>query len=174
MEWKFKIPEYNTPIGLDLERGDWVQPYGNGVVSDMLIEIIPLNPPEKGSQCRITFPNERDGIQEHKFQWPSSEFKWPYLAPTNGYSNVLEKFYVLNLPKIASAPKHTLKKERNCIIRTRTKDDEGQIISACYGYFEGEIMFLPKGEFSFSYHFNPVPNERSLEYNGENILTEEK
>lgn len=171
VNWKFKIPKYNTPIGLDLERGDWVQPYGDGIVCDMLIEIIPLNPTEKGSQCRITFPNQLDGIQEYEFEWKSSSFKWPYLAPTTGYSNVLEKFYVLNLPKVAGAPKHTLKKEANYIIRTRTKvDNEGQIISACYGYFEGEIMFLPKGEFSFSYHFNPVPNERSLEWNGVNLL----
>ena len=84
VEWKFKIPKYNTPVGLDLEQGDWVQPYGGGIISDLLIEIIPLDPAEKGSQCRITFPNLLDGIQEHEFQWPSSSYKWPYLAPTNG------------------------------------------------------------------------------------------
>jgi len=171
VEWKFKIPKYNTPIGLDLEQGDWVQPYGNGIVSDMMIEIIPFDPPEKGSQCRITFPNPQDGIQEHEFKWPSSELKWPYLAPTNGYINTLERNYVLNFPKVAGAPEHSLKENVNYLIRTRTQiDEDGNIISACYGYFEGEIRFLPKGEFKFKYCFNPVPNERSLEWNGKNLL----
>ena len=171
VEWEFKIPKYNTPVGIDLERGDWVQPYGKGLVSDMMIEIIPFDPPEKGSQCRITFPNPQDGIQEHEFEWPSSEFKWPYLAPTNGYMNMLERNYVLNFPKVANAPKHTMKKDVKYIIRTRTQiDDDGKIISACYGFFPREIRFIPKGEFNFTYYFNPVPNERSMEWNGVNLL----
>jgi hypothetical protein len=171
VEWKFKIPKYDMPIGLDLARGDWVHPYGSGVVSDMTIEIIPLHPAEKGSQCRISFPNPEDGIQEYAFEWPTSDFKWPYLAPTNGYNHVLDKHYVLNLPKIEGVPEHNLNKNANYLVRTRTQvDKSGQVISACYGYFQGEIMFLPKGEFQFEYWFNPVPNERSLEYNGINLL----
>ena len=82
---------------------------------------------------------------------------------------------MLNFPKVAGAPKHNLNKDVNYLIRTRTQvDEDGNITSACYGYFQGEISFIPKGEFKFGYWFNPVPNERSLEYSGENLLKKKK
>jgi hypothetical protein len=31
-----RIPKFNKPIGYDLEKGDWVSPYGKGLINDFI------------------------------------------------------------------------------------------------------------------------------------------
>jgi hypothetical protein len=171
-EWKLKIPVFNMPIGFDLEMGDWMEPYGNGRVSDFVFSVTHLVPQEKGVHYVLAFSNPTDGIQEYQFP-PDihSDFLWPYEALAMGYVSRLDKYYVLDFPKVNGAPEYNLKKDVNYLIRVRSKvDKDGNIVSACYGKIKGEIDITKDGEFKFEYWFNPIPNERSLEYSGVNLL----
>ncbi|QBG49017.1 hypothetical protein EGM51_17015 [Verrucomicrobia bacterium S94] len=59
----------------------------------------------------------------------------------------------------------------NYIFRVRTQvDDEGNITSACYGKISGPFGLGWADWVNWVYWFNPVPNERSLEWNGVNLL----
>jgi len=63
------IPAFKTPAGYDLEKGEWVVPYGNGVVSDLVFtcenEYVSFS--EAKTNCDLTFSNPQDGLQEYRF-----------------------------------------------------------------------------------------------------------
>ena len=166
-KWK-KFPVYGEPVSYDLEIGDWVTPHGHGKTADFDFLVVKSGNPSR-AEYRLTFSNPEDGIMEHQFsEEQRSSFKWPYLAPESGYIDQLKKYKVYKNP---SRPETNLKQTANYIFRVRTKTDkEGNIVSACYGRIRGEIELTTTGQYQFAYHFNPVPNERSLEYNGENLL----
>ena len=159
-----KIPKKQIKIGFDLEKGDWVAPYGKGKIADFIF--IPnwySFDPIKGSEgsYKLVFSNPDDGIQEYEFPKNlDSSFKWAYVAPTNNYSNILEQ-------KSVWTKTGRLKKGyKNCnyIFRVRSKrNKKGKIISACYGRIKGPIDVGPYGKFNMEYWFNPNPKSRSLE-----------
>jgi hypothetical protein len=163
-----EFPIYGVPISYDLEIGDWVAPKGRGKIADLVFNVTKSESPSRAEYV-LTFSNLNDGIMEHQFPADlKSSFKWPYMAPKAGYASELEKYKVYKNP---SRPETNLKKTVNYIFRVRTQtDEEGNIISACYGRITGEIELTTTGRYQFGYYFNPVPNERSLEYNGVNLL----
>jgi len=158
-------PVFNKPVGLDLEVGDWVAPYGKGKIADFVVMFNFLNPKEKGIHYSLTFSNPDDGIQEYEFPKNlDSSFKWPYLAPLSGYQSSLDKYSVLRFPIVKDAPKYNLKEKVNYIFRVRSKrNKKGEIISACYGKIRGEIKISLSKKFRMGYWFNPNPKSRSLE-----------
>ncbi|QBG46695.1 hypothetical protein EGM51_04510 [Verrucomicrobia bacterium S94] len=167
----FKVPEYEKLLGYDLEKQDFVSPHGKGSKADLFFE---FKRDFKNSQnydvsCRLTFPNEHDGIQEYYFDEAiQSSFKWPYLAPTNNYQPTVEWH---STRSNAGAISNNFKENVNYIFRVRTQvDDEGNITSACYGKISGPFGLGWADWVNWVYWFNPVPNERSLEYNGVNLL----
>lgn len=171
---KKSIPVMGTPVGFDLEKADWVAPHGNGMISDFVFLAELVTQPKEGIRYRLTFSQELDGIQEYL---PSStcysSYFFPYVAPTNGYIRSLDKYRLLKYPEIAGTPANNLKenKDMNYIFRVRTREDkDGNVISVNYGCILGEIRSSMQGDLYFEYWFNPIPNERSLEYNGENLL----
>ena len=166
------IPEWDKSIGFDLERGDWVAPYGKGRVSDMIF-FVQKTSGISGATCEISFSNKGDGIQEFvPDQSSGSEFIFPYLAPTNNYSESMcrEKVYTDEYGlKFRTNAKPDA--EINHLFRVRTiLDDKGNVQQACYGRIKGELRVSSNGKLYFKYWFNPVPNERSLEYSGKNLL----
>jgi hypothetical protein len=157
------IPKLDTPVGYDLEKGDWVAPYGTGIINDLTIEfnLSSRAYTDYDANMTISFPNGQDGIQEYWFdKAEQSAYKWPFEAPLSGYKrsvNVFERDTPENGYK-------TNKKEGvNYIFRIRTKlDKDGNVISANYGKFTGEFGISRKGKTRFSYILNP-DGTRNLE-----------
>ncbi len=172
------IPILEQPVGYDLERGDWVTPYGKGVTNDFLfyfkLSDINAKPYHDNWQISysLTFPNEKDGIQEY---YPDdsnrrSGYIWPYKAPETGYQSRIEGFSLKKNGRF----KKTFDKNKNYIFRIRTiVDKEGKIINARYGKIKGDFR-IGLGEDSFgtiefTYYFNPTGN-KNLEYDTKNPL----
>lgn len=168
----FKVPTYDQPVGYDLEKQDFVSPHGKGVHPDLFFEFKRYfkNSHNFDVSCEMTFPNKHDGIQECYFDESlRSSYRWPYLAPTNNYKpEVTWRSTRSNAEPVV----HNFDEKRvNYIFRVRTRvDDEGNIVSACYGKIGGPFGLGWADSANWVYWFNPVPNEQSLEYSGENLL----
>lgn len=165
-----KIPAVDTPVGYDLERGDWVAPYGKGAVRDFVFMFHWRYVNNHNWDCSytLTFSNEDDGIQEYTPPEDDfSSYRWPYEAPEEGYRKVLTKSsYWYTDGKYKSE----YDDKQRYIFRVRTKrDEDGKIIKARYGKMSGDIRFSRSGKISFTYYFNPEDN-RSLEYDTERSL----
>ncbi len=171
VEWK-KIPLLGKPVGFDLEEADWVSPYGRGKVSDFIFTASGyFQDPKKGSEGRyiLSFSNDMDGIQAYHFPIDlRSSFKWSYEAPLNGYQSSMKK--QVYWPPNGGVQQTDYDDKNNYIFRTRSRQLEDGRVVGCYGVIQGELQVGPHGKIKFSYHFNPIPNERSLEYSGENLL----
>lgn len=153
----YKIPKFDTPIGFDLEKEDWITPYGRGIISDFIFSFSSEVRAYTDYDCNftLTFSNPNDGIQEYYFaDNDQSYFKWPFHAPSSGYINILSK------EKTATFPgKGYLSNEKEHVhyfFRVRTKvDKDGNIQEAMYGKMWGEFGFVPKGKITFRYFLNP-------------------
>lgn len=164
------VPVVGKPVGFDLEKGDWVTPYGKGLVNDFLFTFkIDLRAyRDYEGSLRLTFSNEKDGMQEYySAEGEQSYYKWPFQAPSDGYMKKLRK-------EKSDTPEGgivtNMKRNTDYIFRVRTKiDDEGNIIEAKYGKISGEIEFGRKGQIQFSYYFNPS-GTRNLEFDPEQNL----
>jgi hypothetical protein len=169
-----QVPKFDEPIGYDLEKGDWVAPYGKGMTSDFVFTYKAEMRAYRDYECSfvLSFSNMEDGIQEYRFNpEDQSYYKWPFEAPTSGYDKTLSRHEV-------KAPEKNLqtdaKKEINYIIRVRTRtDDKGNIIEAKYGKLSGEFGFDPKGNIQFYYYFNP-DGTQNLEEDPEKNLFKKK
>jgi len=158
------VPEFGKLVGYDLEIRDWVAPHGKGKTEDFLfvMNLDRKSMSDAEASYTLTFSNPLDGIQE--YLPPDdlrSSFIFPYVAPTNGYKKSL---YQHDITTPYGPSKTTEKENINYIFRVRTKtDDEGNIVSACYGRIKGELKISRKGQVEFGYWFNLEPNNRSLE-----------
>jgi len=168
------VPKLGTPVGFDLEKGDWVAPYGNGLIADLSFEfnLTRRAYSDYDANMTVTFTNGQDGIQEYWFdKKEQSLFKWPFEAPENGYKrsvNIFER----DTPK--DGYKTNKKENVNYIFRVRTQLDKGgNIISAKYGKIEGGFGISPTGKTKFLYFFNP-DGTRNLEEDPEKNLFKKK
>jgi hypothetical protein len=121
------IPEMDKPVGYDLEKGDWIKPYGKGEISDFFFNFSGYfkSDLDQEEKLNIKFNNPNDGIQEFiiqnlYYEQPSNNYPWPYLAPEKDYKNELELWqYFRNeeqkVYKITG---------KNYIFRVRSKLDE--------------------------------------------------
>ena len=167
-----EIPAFDKPVGFDLEKGDWVAPYGQGSLKDFIfvfnISDKDANNWDEKWSCsyKLTFSNGKDGIQEYyEPENNHSEYIWPYKAPETGYKSVLTGFETMN----DGHHEASYDKKRNYIFRVRTKvDDDGNIIEAHYGKIRKDIN-LDLKTIRFAYYFNPTGN-RNLEYDTENPM----
>ncbi len=85
--------------------------------------------------------------------------KLPHEAPVDGYQPTWH--YTAN-----TYSPTTLRDNVGFFLRTRVKlDENGNIISANYAKVIGDFRFSPaNGAMQFLYYFNPVPNDRNLEF----------
>ena len=164
-----KIPALDTPIGYDLEIGDWVAPYGKGVIKDFIFVCTAV---DRGwhdwdASYTLTFSNEQDGIQEYiEPKDDYGEYRWPYEAPLDGYKKEIKWSSYHHPGGWAGVHKSDYKEDRKYIFRVRTKTDEqGNIVEARYGKIWGDIELFSTGEITFTYYFNPT-GSRSLEFGG--------
>lgn len=169
------IPVLNQPIGFDLEKGDWVPPYGKGAQADMLFFATGKfdSNLERNSFLEITFPNQKDGVKT--FEIPvdpesndRSMFASPYFASESGYATnwIYErKITPTREGRINPSPRENM----NFFFRTQTVlNENGKIISAKYGKIYGDIVcdFADEKNMGiyFTYYLNPTSNDRNVEF----------
>jgi hypothetical protein len=118
---------------------------------------------------QVAFPGKQEGAVEQKFI-SYNEMKMPHAAPVDGYVAALE----------FSANTYSYPKFRQDIgffLRTRVRlDKDGNIASANYSKIHGDFVFYPAdGKMNFTYYYNPMPNDRNLEFAPKkNLFPEDK
>ena len=175
--FRVMIPVENTAIGFDLEKGDWVAPYGAGVNKDFLFTLSRRieNQDDFENKLSLTFPKKGDGVQEVMAS-PVSQgsLRLPYEASLNGYQSNWIRQLQYKLPQgFSFDPKQS--DDRNYFFRVRTVlDKDGNVVSALYGKIHGEIDFAgyiaEKSTLMFTYYLNPTPNDRNVEFDPDKNL----
>ena len=165
----FKVPVKNQEVGFDLEKADWVIPYGQGTKADFVFRIDQRYDDGNNFDCRLTltFSNPLDGIQVIKDDGGGdfnvgSRYRLSRTAPEVGYLSKLQKRnstgshgYVLDM-----------KDDNNYIFRVRSEVDEnGKLKRAMYGKIRGDLWYTPGdgGKISLHYFLNP-DYTRNLEF----------
>lgn len=180
------FPVQNEWLGYDFEAGDWVQPHGKGKIADILFKFRnefrgwkhSERDMEKNrrvnrgiseeeirnvygkwdAELDIAFAGAKEGLFEETRFLSYSRLKMPHAAPLEGYVPTWR--YTANSYSPRTAREHV-----GFFLRTRVKlDDHGRILSANYAKVMGDFQLDPRGRLMFAYYFNPVPNERNLEF----------
>jgi len=145
----FDFPGIDKKIGFDLQKSDWVIPYGQGTNSDFIFKVERTydNRENFDAKMLLTFSNPLDGIQVIKDDGGGdfnvgSWFRLPRTAPETNYQPVLQKKF-----SRGTYGRHSDNKDdNNYIFRVRSEvDKNGKLIRAMYGKIRGEIQFAPLG-----------------------------
>jgi hypothetical protein len=163
------IPAVGQPCGYDLVIGDWVGPYGKGRTSDLVMTL------QRQWQdvyhfdvsVVISFSNPGDGIQITQLpkEFANSDFKWPRLAPENGYQSNFT-IHVTSNPKTGF--QGMTPEDQTYFFRVRTTEQNGNASNALYGKIASGIKLMPGAsktcEVHLNYYLNPTSNDRNMEY----------
>ncbi len=146
-----------SELGYDFMIGDWVKPYGNGEVADVVakFELLAGNETKNFS---LHFVGDKNGYYTRPM-FTNSYFRSEYEASTKEvYLTEMKGFGNLML----------LNKDEYCVIRIRSKvDKDGNLISAYYGKIYAPFQYPSKRNgFSYKLYMNLDENERSLEFDG--------
>ena len=119
----------------------------------------------------IAFPGKKEGIVRVEEDFiPQSELHMPHKAPEDGYQST-HRLETVNY--FGSEKTHYMKfpDDVGFFLRTRViLDEKGKIKSANYAKIYGEFSFDPRGKVSFYYYYNPIPNDRNLEFDTKHNL----
>jgi hypothetical protein len=119
----------------------------------------------------IAFPGEKEGIIKVEDEFiPQSELHMPHKAPQKGYQSTY-KLETVNY--YDPEKKHYTKfpDDIGFFLRTRViLDEQGEIKSANYAKIHKEFSFDPRGRVIFYYYYNPIPNDRNLEFDPKHNL----
>ena len=186
------LPAQGKEIGYDLKKADWLPPHGSGEIADLYFDGIVRDysyPDGTGTKMsfdgylRMRVAGENDGIIIEKLEVPDgsiephSELQSMQQAPADGY----------DLKEIVQTEKAldgvTLEVHRNrhyLLLRTRTRlNEDGEVIRAHYSKVYDPLGVgatrqtrkMDGGQLTASgiFYFNPTPNNRSLEFNKDNL-----
>lgn len=163
--------------GYDIERRQWLPPYGDGVCADMLVRLTldvknAIN--DFKATMEVSFTNNPCAgayiLAKDRF----SEMKSEYEADTNGhyqasFAFVKEKHVTKRNSKFNNQVTSVTKSDTSLgddsylVFRTRTKVDlDGNLVSAHYGKIYGPWEFF-HGMRASNVQFNPTPNDPNLE-----------
>ena len=169
------VPVLNQLCGYDLEKGDWVSPYGKGSTPDLTFRI------KRDYKSWFDFTV----IAELGFSQPlgglvrmkspdiarNSVFRWERLAPENGYIAQHVIRFVSHHPDTGISSERSFdmaKTDVGYFFRVRTVADGERLSLANYGKIIGDIGVDPRESktcaISFLYYYNPIPNSRNLEF----------
>lgn len=182
-EWStdLLIPKGGVVMGVDLERQDWVRPFGKGDVVDF--EIVYESDGKKqseysGSKLRLRFVRPFDGAYVQKMD-TRSMLKTCHSANTNAVFKQDFLFWEergMDRKIIGSVPG----KDEYLVLRTRSRvDGEGRFLGGQYSKIVGGISFgwcfESFGFLGFKSFINPTFNDPNLEemniYNTPNFRT---
>lgn len=162
------VPTTNEWLGLDLEKKDFVNPYGKGEVADLEIKVEWDGLPAWKSQyCALDMRlsgRYSGGYYENNVT--ESEFPYPYRA--NLDNAFLERgVRIVDRANLPSKTKIPFPQDKSLVIRSRVVVDKKEnITSAHYGCIRKlEIGPSRRGKalLVFSYVFNQVSNDTNLE-----------
>jgi hypothetical protein len=170
----FAFPVYGKAIGFDLVQGDWLPPYGKGIVADFNWTLDYDFSAKKQFKLRLTlsFKKQGDGIQYYKINALSgSDFKYPYEAPDYGYLTNLS--FDQSAAKEGFTNTFTESTSDQYIFRVRSEvNDRGEVIRALYGIIDMSPVIRGAGlnapRFSYSYFLNPNWT-KNLEFDAKKI-----
>ena len=164
------MPVNREWVGYDFEVGDWVAPYGQGKVKDALFKCDTEKTGERKGRgsLEIKFDDDEGFLLESKNYHQLSDMKLPHKAPSKGYQRLFNR-------EEKSYHNKNARVRVGYFFRSRVEREEGKIVSANYGKILADIRFSPrhfeyKGKpkkfatISFTYYFNPSPNDRNLEF----------
>ncbi len=164
-----EVPKLNEEIGYDIKTGDFIFPYGKGVVADFYLSYsYKIWPMRHSDACiRLTFPNALDGAYRRKKDITPSVLKMDYHANTNAvYAKdiLLERKYEAG--DIEKKVSSELKEDEYLVLRTRTKvNKKGELVEANYAMIMGEFkMWVSPSRIIFTSFINPRVNDANLEY----------
>jgi len=116
-------------------------------------------------KLEIAFPNEKEGLINVEDEFiPQSVLRMPHEAFPEGYQSTYSY-------TVEEGNRYGRRDDIGFFLRTRVViDEDGEIISANYAKIYGDFDFRAVGYIGFTYYFNPEPNDRNLEFNGENLF----
>ena len=169
------LPRLEALCGYDLELGDWVQPYGKGINSDLIFtgfrEFVDRD--NWKASLRVAANGKSAGFISIKefLGVDGSDFKLPREAPLAGY---LPRYDIND----KSGTPDPFNKELSFVFRTRTVENaKGETITALYGKIRGPIQFgvrsSPTMTLVFTYYINP-DGTRNLEFDPKRNLFQNK
>lgn len=172
-----KVPVVGRPCGFDLKEGDWVAPWGKGLIADFVFtaESHYTNSSHYDLSMKLAFSNPLDGIQAANLpeEFAHSQFIWHRQALEMGYlpSYGQEKGLPGKLYYIPSVPgiRHLEEVEKlKFYSRVRTVEKDGVINSALYGKlaagFEMGMSSQREVQIVLNYYLNPTPLDRNMEF----------
>lgn len=195
---RIRTPEFEMKYSFDLEKGQALPPYGEGVNADIEFTLsgkrVDSPDPEKEMidfHMEITCPNKEDGFVEFLAE-DTKEFSTgsklisAHEAPLDGYvKKIIRKATTDSEGKIGGINNQNETEGKKCYyfrVRTR-KDAQGKIISSHFGKMYGPLEIRPafkryghdiskgQGGFYIQYlYFNPTPNDSNLEFDPERNL----
>ncbi|MBR4260035.1 MAG: hypothetical protein IKQ17_13455 [Kiritimatiellae bacterium] len=170
------------PVSYDFLKGDWLPPWGNGEVADVMF----FRKPREDCGVGVNFCGEKD--QSFK-----DVVTIDFLGEGNGLvevaANVASELKVRTAPEQGFSPHYEQscgvgkdlkvfrsRNESKCLcFRVRTKyDEKGNVVEGYYGKIYGDVVmewsYLGVSRVGFLYYLNPTPNDRNLEWDRKNNL----
>lgn len=168
-------PATNEWIGLDLEKGKWCKPYGEGKYADVKVRFsgVVFDRYGRDTTAEFSFADVPFAGFYIEKKDSYSTFDTCYVALTNDAAYTESSFLfrnktTLHMPQDQKVFRY-LDKGEYMVFRTRCKvDEEGKLVSAHYGkisgaFYGGMMRLMFRGNDSGLY-FNPTPNDTNLEH----------
>ena len=161
-----QIPKFDSWLGFDFERGDWLPPFGIGKFEDVLVRFqssVRKRNVDFTHVMEVSFTNNPYAGVYQMRKDPNSDLKSSHLAKTNAEFEA-ELIYVQE--KLPKMPRrwNFLDNDSYLVFRTRTRvDDKGNLIGAHYGKIYG-YWCSDDQEMTFCGGcFNQVENDPNIE-----------
>ncbi|NLB69944.1 MAG: carboxypeptidase regulatory-like domain-containing protein [Lentisphaerae bacterium] len=171
-----KFPNGAT-VGFDCEKGDFVEPRGEGETTDFTVRVTVDGIPYKHTSGTLNIESpDPDGGFSVLNTHADSDFKSEYASPESGYVTNMTATSSYDATKGVAGT--GLYGGGECLyFKSRIKrDSDGNVISSNYGKICEEFVFSRHDDgmkdvyVRFLYYFNPTPNDRNLEFDGKNNL----
>lgn len=158
-----ELPSVDKEMGFDLEVGDWVKPWGNGIQRDFVFRLTRrfASRDDYEAKLQLSFSHEGDGVRNvYATDNCGSELRLPRSAPEDGYEAVWSR-------TDACPNAVQMRPDQNYCFRVRTETADGKVHKALYGKIHGEIRFdvinSKTAIIIFTYYLNP-DGTRNLEF----------
>ncbi len=186
---EFTVSNMVGHCSYDLLDGDWLPPYGNGTIPDLIFNWsgryespatvggqVEVSRIESESNVMLSFSNSGDGLfRITNSTSVGSDLELPNLAPLDGYVPSMDWRYIRTPTQRTPDPNPETRVSN--FLRARSKTNElGRVVEAYYGKTAGDFEVFAGSKsgawIAFKYYLNPTPNDRNLEYDGTNNLFE--
>lgn len=170
------------PVSYDFLKGDWLPPWGDGEVGDIIFRRLPREDLGIGVNGRgqtnksfrdvvaVDFHGNGNGMVEA----PVSATSW--LKIRLSLASGFQSHYEQSCGRGKDLTAFRMRDENKCFcFRIRTKfDDKGNVVEGYYGKIYGDVVmkwsYLGVSRVGFLYYLNPTPNDRNLEWDMKNNL----